>query len=110
MLLLKPDYWDSYVLLDTGGYKKLEKFGEIIVSRPEPQAVWDQSQSDAEWEKQAHAIFRKDPKNPEKGEWLIKKGVKEQWFLPYKSPQLNLNFRLGLSSFKHVGIFPEQAA
>lgn len=109
MQLLKPCHWDTYELLDSGGYKKLEKFGEFIVSRPEPQAVWDSSLKDSEWESKANAIFRKDPKNPEKGEWILKKAMKQQWFMPYQSGKLHLNFRLGLSSFKHVGIFPEQA-
>lgn len=108
MLLLKPTHWEAYELLDSGGYKKLEKFGDFIISRPEPQAVWDISLKESEWEK-AHAIFRKDPKSPEKGEWLLKKEMKQQWFMPYKNGKLNLNFRLGLSSFKHVGIFPEQS-
>lgn len=109
MLLLKPSHWRDYELLDSGGYKKLEKFGDFIISRPEPQAVWDCTLKESEWEGKAHAIFRKDPKNPEKGEWLLKMGMKEQWFLPYRSGALELKFRLGLSSFKHVGIFPEQA-
>ncbi|MBX9851080.1 MAG: oxidoreductase, partial [Cytophagaceae bacterium] len=109
MLLLKPSQWDSYELLDSGGYKKLEKFGDFTISRPEPQAVWDFSMNEKEWDKLSTAIFRKDPKNPEKGEWLKKPGMKEQWFMPYSSGKLNLQFRLGLSSFKHVGIFPEQA-
>lgn len=109
MLLLKPCHWDTYVLLDSGGYKKLEKFGDFIISRPEPQAVWDTTLKESDWENKAHAIFRKDPQNSEKGEWLLKKGMKQQWFMPYKHEGLSLNFRLGLSSFKHVGIFPEQA-
>lgn len=109
MLSLKPDKWRNYELLDSGSYKKLEKFGEFIISRPEPQAVWDPDMKEAEWERLSHAIFRKDPKNPEKGEWVLKKGMKQQWMLPYKSSSLDLTFRLGLSSFKHVGIFPEQA-
>lgn len=108
MLLLKPEHWDSYELIDSGGYKKLEKFGEFVLERPEPQAVWDPSLSESEWDKRANAIFRKDPKNPEKGAWNLKKGMKEQWLLPYTSKDLNLKFRLGLSSFKHVGLFPEQ--
>jgi 23S rRNA (cytosine1962-C5)-methyltransferase len=108
MILLKPCHWDTYELLDSGSYKKLEKFGDFIISRPEPQAVWDPSLKESEWEK-AHAIFRKDPKNPEKGEWVLKKEMKQQWFMPYKNGGLNLKFRLGLSSFKHVGIFPEQS-
>jgi len=110
MLLLKPEHWDSYELIDSGSYKKLEKFGDFILERPEPQAVWDPSMKFGDWDKKSNAVFRRDPKNSEKGEWILKQGMKEQWFLPYKNGQFNLKFRLGLSSFKHVGIFPEQAA
>jgi 23S rRNA (cytosine1962-C5)-methyltransferase len=110
MLFLKPDKFSDYQLIDSGNYKKLEKFGSIILSRPEPQAVWDTSLSEEEWKRLAGATFKKEAGNPEKGEWIVKKGTKEQWFVGYESGPLKLNFRLGLTSFKHVGIFPEQAA
>jgi 23S rRNA (cytosine1962-C5)-methyltransferase len=110
MLLLKPYHWNSYELWDSGAYKKLEKFGDFIISRPEPQAVWDTSLSESEWERKVNAVFRKEAGNPEKGEWILKKGMPQQWFMSYKHEELDLKFRLGLSSFKHVGIFPEQAA
>jgi 23S rRNA (cytosine1962-C5)-methyltransferase len=64
---------------------------------------------EAEWEKSAHAVFN-PAKDGEKGEWVLKKGMKEQWLMKYKTKELDLAFRLGLSSFKHVGIFPEQAS
>ena len=108
--LLTPTTWQDYQLIDSGNFEKLEKFGEFILSRPEPQAVWDKSLSDEDWEQQASAIFKKDKGSQEKGEWLTRKEMPERWMLPYKSEQLDLNFRLALSSFKHVGIFPEQAA
>jgi 23S rRNA (cytosine1962-C5)-methyltransferase len=98
-------------LIDSGNYKKLERFGSFILSRPEPQAVWDTSLSENEWNRLSSADFRKEAGNPEKGEWVLKKGMKEQWYMPYQpTNRFNLNFRLGLTSFKHVGIFPEQAA
>jgi 23S rRNA (cytosine1962-C5)-methyltransferase len=110
MLFLKPSHWDNYELIDSGGYKKLEKFGKIILSRPEPQAVWDPSLSQAEWEKLSDAEFRKEgSRDPEKGEWFIKKGALSQWFIDYHIHEINLKLRLGLSSFKHVGLFPEQS-
>lgn len=109
MLFLKPESFSDYQLIDSGSYKKLEKFGPFILSRPEPQAVWDTSLSEKEWEKLSSADFRKEAGNPEKGEWILKKGMKEQWFLQYKPSDFNISFRLGLTSFKHVGIFPEQA-
>ncbi|HWZ22231.1 MAG TPA: class I SAM-dependent methyltransferase, partial [Cytophagaceae bacterium] len=110
MLFLKPEYFTDYELIDCGNYKKLEKFGTFILSRPEPQAVWDMSLSENEWNKLSNADFRKETGNPEKGEWILKKGMKEQWVINYQSSPLKISFRLGLTSFKHVGIFPEQAA
>ncbi len=110
MLFLKPENFSDYQLIDSGSYKKLEKFGSFILSRPEPQAVWDTSLSENEWDKLSNAVFRKEAGNPEKGEWILKKGMKEQWYINYQPSNYKISFRLGLTSFKHVGIFPEQAA
>lgn len=110
MLFLKPVDFPDYQLIDSGSYKKLEKFGPFILSRPEPQAVWDTSLPEKEWEKRVTAEFKKETGNPEKGEWILKKGMKEQWYICYPLNDVQLRFRLGLTSFKHVGIFPEQAA
>jgi 23S rRNA (cytosine1962-C5)-methyltransferase len=106
---LKPEHWSAYQLLDSGNYQKLEKFGEFVLARPEPQAVWAPSLSAEQWKQQAHATFTRDKVSPEKGNWSLKSSMKQQWILPYKHPQYSLNFRLGLSGFKHVGLFPEQA-
>jgi 23S rRNA (cytosine1962-C5)-methyltransferase len=110
MQLLTPQHWQKYQLIDSGGFEKLERFGDFILSRPEPQAVWDKSLAEAEWERRANAAFRKEKNNPEKGQWERKKGMPEHWRMPYRHGELDLNFNLSLSSFKHVGIFPEQAA
>ncbi len=104
-----PQNWQAYQLIDSGGFEKLEKFGNYILRRPEPQAAWDKSLSDLEWQNQAHAYFKKDKGSQEKGEWILKKGMVERWYMPYKTQSLDLSFKLALSSFKHVGIFPEQA-
>ena len=110
MILLKPSSWDKYELIDSGGYKKLEKFGNFVISRPEPQAVWDASLTETEWEKLSDAVFkRENAKDQERGEWIQKKGMPHQWATEYAGKDFNLKFRLGLSSFKHVGLFPEQA-
>ena len=101
--------WADYELLDAGNFEKLERFGEYILARPEPQAIWDKNLSQPEWDHLAQAIFKKEKGSTEKGQWLLKKGMPEQWFMQYHYGQMNLRFRLGLSSFKHVGIFPEQA-
>ncbi|WP_028979247.1 class I SAM-dependent methyltransferase [Sporocytophaga myxococcoides] len=116
MKLLTPENWKSYELIDSGNYKKLEKFGEFILSRPEPQAVWDPSMREDEWSRMNNAAFVKKKEegnknfDSERGEWVLKKGMKEQWLMPYSYKGMELKFRLGLSSFKHVGIFPEQAS
>lgn len=108
--LLTPTHWKSYELLDSGGFEKLEKFGSVILSRPEPQAIWDKSRSEKEWESAAHATFKRDEINPEKGIWKISKKLPDLWHLPYTYNSLDLKFKLALSSFKHIGIFPEQAS
>lgn len=105
-----PKNWKEYQLIDSGGFEKLEKFGKYFLRRPEPQAAWDKSMPESEWERTANAVFKKDKGSQEKGEWILKKGMEERWFMNYKTDFLNLNFKLALSSFKHVGIFPEQAS
>ncbi len=104
-----PQHWKAYQLLDSGGFEKLEKFGDYILRRPEPQAAWDKTLSDEAWTAKADAFFKKDKGSQDKGEWMIRKGMVDRWYMPYKTPALDLSFKLALSSFKHVGIFPEQA-
>jgi 23S rRNA (cytosine1962-C5)-methyltransferase len=104
-----PQNWKEYQLIDSGGFEKLEKFGKYILRRPEPQAAWDKSMPEQEWERTAHATFIKEKGSQEKGEWVVNKKMEDRWFMNYKTDSLDLQFKLGLSSFKHVGIFPEQA-
>ncbi|MFM2000100.1 MAG: Ribosomal large subunit methyltransferase [Bacteroidota bacterium] len=109
MELITPLHWKNYELLDCGDFEKLERFGDYITIRPEPQAVWPKVWSDAEWKKLAHIKFV--PKGSNSGDWLKMKKMPDQWVIPYKLPnEKEISFRLGLTSFKHVGIFPEQAA
>ncbi len=117
MTLLEPKYFADYELIDSGNFSKLERFGAYILSRPEPQAIWNKSLSDGEWQRLAHAIFLKakegskeDADSNERGEWQLKKGMPEQWFVNYKHNGIDIKMRLGLTAFKHVGIFPEQAS
>jgi len=111
---LSPLHWQEYELLDSGNFEKLEQFGDYILSRPEPQAVWDKSMSDQEWEKLAHASFKRDPidrdRNTERGRWLFGPTMPERWLMNYQFQDLRLKFKVALSAFKHVGVFPEQAA
>jgi 23S rRNA (cytosine1962-C5)-methyltransferase len=106
-----PKFWGkSYELIDSGGFEKLEQFGSFCVRRPEPQAVWGKSLSEEIWVSKTDAYFKKEKGSSEKGFWDIQKKTPEKWFINYKSDLLNLNFKISLSSFKHVGIFPEQAS
>jgi 23S rRNA (cytosine1962-C5)-methyltransferase len=109
LLLLTPTQHTDYELLDTGGFEKLERFGKYVLSRPEPQAIWDKSWNESEWERRAHAVFRRDKGSQEKGQWVTTKAMPERWTMEYRTAQLQLTAKMALSSFKHVGIFPEQA-
>ena len=112
MELLSTKNWKDYELIDCGDFEKLERFGKCITIRPEPQAVWPKIYSNADWEKQATVKFI--PKSSSSGEWKKLKQANDRWEVKYdlrgtKDEVKTLVFRLGLTSFKHVGIFPEQA-
>lgn len=109
IITLCPQHWKEYALLDSGNFLKLERFGNYITIRPEPQAVWDPRQNLHEWEKQAHVKFI--PKSSSSGDWKKIKPMPDRWHIHYQLPVAGypLKFRLGLTLFKHVGIFPEQA-
>lgn len=106
--LLSPSHWKDYELLDCGDFEKLERFGELILIRPEPQAVWKKLWNESEWTKLHHIRFK--GRSATSGDW-IKKNPKtaDRWQINYQNKDINIKFRLGLTSFKHVGIFPEQA-
>ena len=93
--------WEDYALLDSGDGEKLERWGEYLLSRPEPQAVWPKQHPDF-WDS-AHAIYHRSQKGG--GEWEYKKALPESWHIRYK----NLTFLVRPTGFKHTGLFPEQA-
>ena len=90
--------WKDYELIDSGDNRKLERYGEFIIIRPETQAVWKPGKPD-EWKK-AKAEFRWFEG---KGVWS-KKDMPERWELSWE----DVRFSVMLTSFKHTGIFPEQ--
>jgi len=107
--LITPDAWPDYELLDCGDFEKLERFGKYITIRPEPQAVWKKRWDDAEWKKMAHVRFVQKGSNS--GDWIKGKSMPDQWMLEFPTRSHGkFNMRLGLTAFKHVGIFPEQSA
>jgi 23S rRNA (cytosine1962-C5)-methyltransferase len=91
--------WKDYELLDSGENMKLERFGEVVLARPETQALWKKRQPKL-WE-EAHATFLFKEK---KGEWDLRKAIPESW----EASNEAMRFRLRLTGFKHTGIFPEQ--
>lgn len=90
----------GYELLDSGGGEKLERFGNIIVARPDPQSLWQKNLSPTEWQK-ADATFSGQKEN---GGWSAKKNFSDRWQINFGG----LDLWLKLSAFKHVGLFPEQ--
>jgi len=107
--LVTPTRWVDYELIDCGDFEKLERFGEFITIRPEPQAVWTRRMPKSEWARMAHVRF--DQKASNSGVWEKKKKMPDQWKIRYALPGgQEITFRLGLTAFKHVGVFPEQAA
>ena len=114
MILESPQNWKDYELIDSGNFEKLERFGSFILARPEPKAVWVPSLPAKEWDKLAHtrftagAGFGKSGKE-DTGTWKMLKKMPEQWYIRYNLPDSYFKLRLGLTSFKHVGVFPEQS-
>ena len=98
MKILQTQGWDEYELIDSGNGKRLERFGDYRIVRPDPQIIWKPRLSASDW-KNIDAFF-----DPEKKKWIIKTNVPEKWLLHYKS----LSFYAKLSPFKHTGVFPEQ--
>lgn len=96
--------WDSYELIDAGGGKKLERFGELILIRPELQAYFKSEIPFTKWAEKADWEFIEDKK---KGYWKniqSKENLATVWDASYKG----LKIKLELTKFKHVGLFPEQ--
>ena len=104
--------WRDYELIDSGDFSKLERFGPYVTIRPEPKALWSKTLSDAEWRRLAHTEFKPGAGfgkagKEDSGTWNMLHKMQEQWTIAY--PAVGFNLRLGLTSFKHVGVFPEQA-
>lgn len=106
--LLEMPHWDDYELIDCGNGNKLERFGPYTLIRPEPQALWDSRMTEREWRQQAHAAYYAQTST--KGEWEPLKKMPDHWRVTWQHHNCNLAFNLRFTSFKHVGIFPEQTA
>jgi 23S rRNA (cytosine1962-C5)-methyltransferase len=100
--LVETTGFGDYALVDSGHGRKLERFGGILVDRPEPQALWTPARAKLEWDG-AHAVFS-GADDDDKGRWRIDKNVPESW--PVKVRGVTMLCRL--ASFRHMGLFPEQ--
>ena len=96
------DNWTEYEVLDTCRGEKLERWGDYILVRPDPQVIWDTEKKARGW-KHPNAVYHRSSRGG--GEWEFF-SLPEQWDIHYRS----LTFRLKPFSFKHTGLFPEQAA
>ena len=95
------DNWKDYEVLDTSGGEKLERWGNYILVRPDPQVIWDTPKTDRGW-KHPNARYHRSAKGG--GEWEFF-DLPDEWSISYGA----LTFRLKPFSFKHTGLFPEQA-
>ena len=92
---------EGYELIDSGEGEKLERFGSILLSRPDPQALWRKNKSDIEWKKANAYFVRKE----NEGEWKMKEEKLDKWQIEFGG----LKFWIKPTAFKHTGLFPEQA-
>jgi 23S rRNA (cytosine1962-C5)-methyltransferase len=102
MSIHTPARFSAYELIDSGNGMRLERFGKYLLSRPDPEALWLPHLSDEEWGK-ADAIYVRKAIS---GSWKYKSQFPKSWTIEYGG----LSFELRPTSFKHVGLFPEQEA
>jgi 23S rRNA (cytosine1962-C5)-methyltransferase len=95
------DHWKDYEVIDTSCGEKLERWGRYILLRPDPQVIWKTEKNVPEWNR-LNGHYHRSSKGG--GEWEFFK-LPEEWTISYRE----LNFRLKPFSFKHTGLFPEQA-
>lgn len=95
------DHWKDYEVIDTSCGEKLERWGKYILLRPDPQVIWKTEKTVPEWNR-LNGHYHRSSKGG--GEWEFFK-LPEEWTISYRE----LNFRLKPFSFKHTGLFPEQA-
>ena len=95
------DNWKDYECISAGDGEKVERWGNILLRRPDPQAAWNK-EPDPVWNS-IHAHYHRSSKGG--GSWEFKKKLPETWTVSYK----NLTFKVSPTGFKHTGLFPEQA-
>lgn len=101
-IAIGEDFLD-YELIDSGNGFKFERFGEYKLIRPEPQAIWQTKISLEKWGADARFV---GTESLEEGRWKFNKQVKTRWIMEYKG----IKFWAQLTSFRHLGVFPEQSS
>ncbi|MBB6669071.1 class I SAM-dependent methyltransferase [Cohnella nanjingensis] len=94
--------WQDYELIDTGSGDKLERWGDVILRRPDPQIIWPLVQETNEWRSADGHYFRSSSGG---GQWQFRRALPERWSISYGP----LKFHIKPTNFKHTGLFPEQA-
>lgn len=94
--------WTDYILLDASGGERLEKWGDTVLVRPDPQVIWNTDKTDDRWYK-ADAVYHRSHSGG--GNWEYKKTVPKEWIISWR----DLSFYVSPTNFKHTGVFPEQA-
>lgn len=101
----------GYELIDSGAGNRLERFGDFVLQRPDPQVLWQPTLPESAWQK-ADAVFLK--RGEEGGRWQVNnKKMPEKWLMQYIPDGIEnakISFYAKLNPFKHTGVFPEQAA
>ena len=105
--VLIPPGWSDYELIDSGGGRKLERFGKYVLDRPEPEAIWYPKLAPARWER-ADAVFEQGEDGREgwvEADRPYRPVLDERWRMRHD----DLRFWVRLTPFRHTGVFPEQA-
>lgn len=100
------DNWKDYEILDSSSGEKLERWGDYILIRPDPQVLWNTGHSHPAW-KQKNGHYHRSKAGG--GNWEFC-GLPDTWSIDYELPSSKITFNLKPFTFKHTGVFPEQAA
>ncbi len=100
--MLLSNEWKDYEIMDASDGKKLERWGNVVLNRPDPQIIWSGNEESSVWKK-ADAIYHRSKSGG--GQWQYFNDIPEAWQIKYK----HLTFNVKPMGFKHTGLFPEQA-
>jgi 23S rRNA (cytosine1962-C5)-methyltransferase len=101
-VLILPEGWKDYALLDMANGEKLERWGDVVAARPDPQIIWPKTDDRVKWD--CHLRYHRS--NQGGGSWERIKKTPDRWTVTWRS----LKFLIRPTDFKHMGLFPEQAA